>query len=401
MRIWYISKYAGAPGAQAGERGPLLLEALANLGHEVFLVTSSSNRLQKEKVVEAEDFRVPARILHAPTYRRAQSFSRLASWFFFDLKVCFLKVPAGRVPEVIIGSSPSLLTMASARFLSRRYGTLFVVELRDLWPLNAVEEFGYSRKNPLVLFADLLEKSTLKVADGVIGMVPGFSNYLSSRVPNPPPSAVVPIGVPDSRYTRRRASVEPKESSDFVVGYAGSIGLTNSLDTLMEAASILMTKSDIRFDIFGDGDELAQLREKWSHLSMVNFHGRVDKDQLEEKIKKCSVLYFGCRNTRVWSYGQSLNKVVEYMLSSRPIVASYSGKTSMIDEAGSGFFVEAEDSEALAEQILKMSRMPERDLRLMGTKGFDWIMANRGYKVLAQDLETFLNSLRKRTATPQ
>lgn len=400
MRIWYISKYAGAPGAQAGERGTLLLEALASLGHEVFLVTSSSNHLQKEKRIEAEDFRISTRILHAPTYLRAQSFSRLASWFVFDLKVCFLKVSAGTVPDVIIGSSPSLLTMASARFLSRRYGSLFVVELRDLWPLYAIEEFGYSRTNPLVLLADLLEKSTLRVADGAIGMVPGFSNYLSSRVPNPPPSAVVPIGVPDSSYTLGRALVESREGRDFVVGYAGSIGLTNSLDTLMEAANILKTKSDIRFEIFGDGDELAQLRERWSHLPKVNFHGRVGKDQLGEKIRGCNVLYFGCRKTRVWRYGQSLNKVVEYMLSSRPIVASYSGKMSMVDEAGSGFFVEAEDSEALAEQILKMCRMPESDLRLMGMNGFNWIMANRGYKGLAQHLETFLYSLRKKARKP-
>ena len=42
------------------------------------------------------------------------------------------------------------------------------------------------------------------------------------------------------------------------------------------------------------------------------------------------------QKSKVWDYGQSMNKIVDYMMAGKPVVASYSGYPSMLNEAGSG-----------------------------------------------------------------
>lgn len=80
----------------------------------------------------------------------------------------------------------------------------------------------------------------------------------------------------------------------------------------------------------------------------------------------------------------SLNKLIDYMLAAKPVIGSYSGFPSMINEAGCGSFVPAGNAAALKAELLKMSRMTEADRTYMGQKGREWILANRHYSVLSR-----------------
>src|SRR5690606_4528872 len=100
-------------------------------------------------------------------------------------------------------------------------------------------------------------------------------------------------------------------------------------------------------------------------------------------LSRCSLLYFSVHPSRVWHYGQSLNKVIDYMLSGKPVVASYTGYPSMIDEAGCGCYVPAGDVEALRREILHYVAMPAEQRRAVGQRGRDWILQYRRYPVLA------------------
>ena len=66
-------------------------------------------------------------------------------------------------------------------------------------------------------------------------------------------------------------------------------------------------------------------------------------------LNEADVVYFSTFPSAVWNYGQSLNKIVDYMLAGKPIIGSYSGFYSMINEAKCGYLVEANNSEALAD----------------------------------------------------
>jgi glycosyltransferase involved in cell wall biosynthesis len=80
-----------------------------------------------------------------------------------------------------------------------------------------------------------------------------------------------------------------------------------------------------------------------------------------------------------------LNKVIDYMIAGKPIIASYSGYPSMINEAQCGVFVPAEDMAALRHAIYEYQKMPKEQLQAIGARGREWLLNNRSYGKLAQD----------------
>ena len=62
-----------------------------------------------------------------------------------------------------------------------------------------------------------------------------------------------------SAPTRRRRG---QAHGELVVGYAGTIGITNALEVLFEAARQLRDEPGIRFRVVGDGSLLSQFKER-------------------------------------------------------------------------------------------------------------------------------------------
>jgi glycosyltransferase involved in cell wall biosynthesis len=173
----------------------------------------------------------------------------------------------------------------------------------------------------------------------------------------------------------------PKDK--FIVCHAGTIGQTNALDVFFEAAGLLKDEP-IHFLLVGDGDLKASYQQAFQHLANVSFAPAVPKRQVSSLLSYCDTTYFSTFRSKIWDYGLSLNKLIDYMLAAKPVIGSYSGYPSMINEAGCGSLVPAGDAAALQAELLKMSRMPEADRTVMGQKGREWILANRDYALLAR-----------------
>jgi glycosyltransferase involved in cell wall biosynthesis len=117
----------------------------------------------------------------------------------------------------------------------------------------------------------------------------------------------------------------------------------------------------------------------------LTFAPRVAKSMVQTVLSKCDLLYFSVHVSKVWQYGQSLNKVIDYMMAGKPIVASYTGFPSMINEADCGSYVPAGDVKALQKEVERYAQMPELERMVMGARGRSWLLANRKYTKLAED----------------
>jgi len=169
--------------------------------------------------------------------------------------------------------------------------------------------------------------------------------------------------------------------------------LSNGLDTFIEVIKELKDNKFIHFVIAGNGG----LREKYlkdlEGYNNVQFLGKVEQKEVKNILAKCSILYFAALKSKVWQYGWSPNKLIDYMISGKPILASYSGYQSMINEANSGIFVPAEDKESLLKGINIMASMPQNELEAMGTRGREWLIENRQWETLANNYISILNKL--------
>lgn len=393
--IWYVSKYVAPPAkVSAGGRGYLIMRELARMGYRSVIITSDSNQLAEVPTLDAPYLLqqvdgLQLCWLRTMKYGVAKSLRRIVSWLDFEWRLWRLPKANLPAPDVVIVSSLSLLTILNGFLLRWRYQCRLVLEIRDIWPLTITEEGGFSRWNPLVLGLGFIEKLGYRYADAIVGTMPNLGEHVAGVLGHAKTTHCIPMGVDEA--TLGAGDALPADYAEkyipqgkFIVAHAGTIGITNALDTLLDCAEAMQDDSRVHFLVVGEGDLRAHYQQKYAHLSNLSFAPRVPKQMVQSVLSHCDLLYFSVHVSEVWKYGQSLNKVIDYMLSGKPVVASYTGYPSMINEADCGSYVPAGDVAALRGELLRYVAMDATQRDAIGRRGREWILANRRYETLAQ-----------------
>lgn len=394
--IWYISKYLVTPraGDPAG-RGYGLMREFARLGYQSVIITSDSmGRLDapvaaQAYVIEEREGITLCRV-RTLKYTESKSTRRILSWLDFERRLLRLKAEILPPPDVIVVSSLSLLTVLNGLRLRRRYRCRLAFEVRDIWPLTMVEEGGYSPRNPFVLLLGAIERLGYQRADAIVGTMPNLGEHVENVTGRPLPTATIPMGV-DVEAIQSPETLPPDyveahiPTGKFLVAYAGSIGISNAMEVFFECVESMQQEQDIHFVVLGDGQLRQSYVDRYGSLPNLTFAPRVPKSNVHDFLTRCDLLYFSVYNGTLWHYGLSLNKVIDYMLAGKPIVASYSGYPSMINEADCGTFVPAGDAAALRHELRRYAAMPLQEREAIGGRGRSWLLANRDYAALARD----------------
>jgi glycosyltransferase involved in cell wall biosynthesis len=400
--IWYVSKYVitPEPGDPAGRAYGLMRE-FARLGYNSVLITSDSMGkynappASQSYVIEQRDGITLCRA-RTLKYGDSNTFRRVLSWFDFERKLFRLPKRALPEPDVVVVSSLSLLTVFNGLRLRRRYRCRLVFEVRDIWPLTMVEEGGYSARNPFVRILGAIERLGYRSADAIVGTMPNLGQHVEKVTGSRLPVHCIPMGVDlealsSSQPLPSEFAESHVPSGKFIVGYAGSIGISNAMDVFFQCIELMQDEDGIHFVVLGDGELRSSYVSRYGGLPNLTFVPRIPKSQVHDFLVRCDLLYLSVHKSEVWDYGLSLNKLIDYMLAAKPVIASYSGYPSMINEADCGVFVPAGDSSALRQEFNAFAHFTEEDRIVIGARGRDWLLKNRGYETLAQD---FLKVLR-------
>ena len=378
----------------------MILREFARRGEEVVLITSDSNQLSPVPKLDSHSLLQQVdgmQVLWLRTFKYAvaKSWRRMWSWVDFECRV--LRAPLGGLPppDVIVVSSLSLLTVLSGVILKKRYKTRLVFEVRDIWPLTLVEEGGFSRKNPLVLLLGMIERHGYRIADAVVGTMPNLGEHVRKVLGRSRVVHCIPMGLDEDAYSRPEPLPEKYAeryfpSGKFIVAHVGTIGITNALNAFVNCARMMKDETSIHFVMVGDGDLRDRYMRECADLPNIGFAPKVGKDAVQSVLALCDLVYFSTFDSEVWRYGQSLNKVIDYMYSGTPIVASYSGYPSMINEAGCGSFIQAGDVQALGNEIRRYAAMDSSTLKNIGARGREWLLQNRTFDRLASDYADIL-----------
>lgn len=376
-------------------RGFCLLREFSLLGHKTVLITSDSNHLAKApkfngKVKHYVEDGVDVYWIKTKKYQNARSFSRILSWLDFELRLWLMPKDELPKPDVIIVSSLSLLTILNGLWLRWRYACKLVFEVRDIWPMVLVASGNVSRFNPLVIFLGWLERLGYRKADVIVGTMPNLAEHVREVLGFSRPVACIPQGL-DLSYLHGSEPLSKEyiksyiPENKFIVCHAGSIGTDNALETLMTCARSMQDREDIHFLIVGEGYLKSQFQKQTKDLTNITFAPRVEKSAVQSLLDMTDVVYFSVNSSSLWRFGQSLNKVIDYMLSGKPIIASYTGYPSMINEAQCGSYVPAEDVPALRAEIERFEAMSAEERTVVGRRGHDWLLRNRQFSTLARD----------------
>jgi glycosyltransferase involved in cell wall biosynthesis len=397
MNIWIISKYASSKEVGFESRIFALARRFVKIGNEVRVVSSDSNHFgvyplyKKVYNFEKSD---GVEVLRIKTfkYKKTASIQRILSWLDFEWKLFFAPLNKLQKPAVIIVSSLSLITILNGIRLKRKYNAKLIFEIRDIWPLTMVEEGGYKNSNPIVKILGKIEKYGYKKSDIIVGTMPNLKEHVENVTGMSNCNCIcVPFGFDSNFYNFLKVNHEDFgrkykiPTNKFIIGYAGSIGISNGLDSFIECAKIMSNDNRIIFALLGDGDSKAKYIKETKGLQNIIFIPKVKREDVASFLALCNVLYFSSLKSKIWEYGWSPNKLIDYMMAEKPVLASYSGYQSMINEAGSGFFIPAEDTDAIKRKLKEILLMNSSDLVSMGKNGKNWILNNRDWDVVANN----------------
>jgi len=180
----------------------------------------------------------------------------------------------------------------------------------------------------------------------------------------------------------------------FVVMFAGNIGVAQSIETIIKAALILKQYDSIKWVIIGDGRNKDWLKEQIiTHQldSTVYFLKQKPMEDMPGYFSTADVLLATLKNDPIFSLTIP-SKVQSYLACAKPIIASIDGETArIIKESGGGLSVPAENAKELANAVLEMYQMTEKERINMGSNGRKYFEENYESERLVEQLEQWMS----------
>ncbi len=404
MKLLYINHYAGSPGLGMEYRPFYLAREWVRQGHQVQMLGADFSHVRARQPVAGDEVidGVAYRWYPTPPYQ-GNGIGRVRNIWAFLRAVWSdtSRLTDTFVPDVVIASSTYPMDIWVARRLARRARARLVFEVHDLWPLSPIELSGMSPHHPFALLCSAAEATAYRDADVVISMLPRVHDYMASRGLDLRRLHIVPNGItldewqdvpPALDEALARMLAGPRAAGRLVVGYAGSMGRPNALDTLLDAAALLRSQP-LHFVLIGSGHERERLARRVADegLTQVSMAPPIAKSQIPSFLAGIDIAYIGWQRTPIYRFGIAPNKLMDYMMGRCPVLHSVEAGNDPVAEAGAGITVAPESAAAVADGLLRLAALPLAERQAMGRRGHDFVRAHHTYPVLA---ERFLAALR-------
>ena len=401
MNILLVNHYAGSPRDGMEYRPYYLAREWVRAGHRVQIVAASYSHVRVRQPMvtrDAVDERIDGiayRWLPTPSYvgngvGRVKNIWAFLSRLWRDTP----RLVAEFRPDVVIASSTYPMDIWVARRIARKARAKLVYEVHDLWPASPIELSGMSRWHPFIMLCQKAENDAYRDADVVVSMLPVVAEHMRAHGLDLRKLHIVPNGVALEEWQSAPQPLAPelarylaalKRGGRTIVGYAGSHGLPNALDVLLDAAA-LMKGEPIAFVLVGDGHEKARLakRVRDEGLDRVALLAPVPKVQIPALLAAFDIAYIGWQRVPIYRFGIAPNKLMDYMMAGRAVLHSVEAGNDAVAEAGCGLTVAPESAKAVAAGLRELAGVTPEARAAMGERGRAFVIANHSYRVLAQ-----------------
>jgi glycosyltransferase involved in cell wall biosynthesis len=261
-------------------------------------------------------------------------------------------------PDIIVATSPQLLTGLAGHLIGRVKKCPWLFEVRDLWP-ESIAAVGAMKEGIIMRSLRHLERLLYNGAERIVTVTEPMRRQLTARGVPAEKVGVVPNGADLERLIPRlrnprlaaRLCIEGK----FIVAYVGTHGLAQGLEVVIAAAG-LVDNTDIHFLFVGDGARRKDLMEtaNSSGVTNVSFVGAVPSDAAIDYLALADAIVVPLRKSALFD-GALPSKIFEAAAMERPILLSASGiSADLVRTYRAGLVVEPENAEALAAAVLRL-----------------------------------------------
>lgn len=402
MNILLINHYAGSPRHGMAYRPYYLAREWVRAGHRVRILAADRSHIRARQPDLAGEARrdevidgVEYSWYRTPPYNgngigRVRNMGAFVTALYLGSK----EIARAYKPDVVIASSTYPMDIWPAHRIARLAKAKLLFEVHDLWPLSPMELGGMSKWHPFIMLVQQAEDYAYRHADRVVSMLPKVREYMMSRGLAPEKLHFVPNGIdpgewltdsPDLPDEVRNTLGALRAQDTAIVGYAGTHGVSNALDNMLDAAK-LMRGEKVAFVLVGGGPSKASLQERASREKLDNiiFLDPVEKSRVPSLLSYFDIAYIGWHRHPLYRFGIAPNKLMDYMMAARPVLHAVEAGNDPVREAGCGMTIEPDNPEAVVEGVRTLLALPAAERRAMGERGKAFVLENLTYPVLGR-----------------
>lgn len=375
MRFLILTQYyppeIGAPQV----RLVALAGKLKTFGHDVEVVTAFPHHMRNQ-VYQGYARRLYMRetiddtVVHRTWVYPAtgKGIRRLLSYLSFSVSSLFGLLRAKK-PDYVFVESPPLFLGVTAGIYSMLKQVPYIFNVSDLWP-DSVLQLGALSDGMWFRLSLKLESHIYKAARLVNATTQGIRIALTTDKGLKADKVLyLPNGVDTELFQPAPPNEEMKSQLGLqgrsVVLYAGTHGIAQGLDILLDAAKLLR-KVNLSFLLVGDGNEKPRLMKRAQELELTNVVF-LEPQPLTAMPALFSLSFVSVVPLikRPLFKGARPSKMFASLASGIPIIFSGEGEAADLVRVNDvGIVTTPGSAEALAEAVLKLHNDPERQSRM-------------------------------------
>lgn len=402
MRILVITQYFWPESFRIND----LVEGLSERGHTVTVLTGLPNYPQG-RLAPGYRFRGPytecfqsAKVIRTPLITRGsgKGVRLFVNYLSFTLTACTVGLLRCREPyDAIFVFQPSPVTVGiPARMMSWVKNAPIFFWVQDLWP-ESLSATGAVKNKKVLAAVGALVSWIYRGCTVVLMQSEAFRRPLSEmHVPAQKmiyfPNCAEALYKPVPRDVAWQGAALPE---GFRVMFAGNMGAAQSLSTLIEAADLLRHEDRIHWILLGDGRQREWVEGEVRRRGLgrtVHFMGRHPVEEMPHWFAQADIMLASLRRDPIFSLTIPA-KIQSYLACAKPIIAAIDGEGArVVVEAKAGIGVPSQDSAALAQAVLALSRKSPEELRQLGENGLDYFKREFERELLLDRLDAVLKT---------
>jgi colanic acid biosynthesis glycosyl transferase WcaI len=387
MRLLILSQYYDPePVPKAGE----MARAMKQRGHDVSVITGVPNYPSgvlyegSRQVIRSRETidGVPVVRTYEYPYHGKSVVGRLLNYWSF-VASSVLATGTARGKHVMYVWHPPLTVGVAAWLLGSIARVPFVYDVQDIWPESAVLS-GMMRDGLVARLMHRLEKFVYKRAAHILVVTDGAKQNLVGKGVPAEKISVMPHWIDEKLFpevqdaTREATRREFGWGDDFVVLFAGNLGMVQGLDTVVRAARELRG-TKVRIALMGEGadrERLVKLAEEIGAGDRLQFVPRQNVERMAPIMGSADALLVHLRRAELSRYVIP-TKTLSYLAAGRPIVMAMEGAAAdLVADAEAGVIIEPDDAQLLARTLIGLSAMPSEERAGYGRRGREYLLKN-------------------------
>lgn len=347
-------------------------EGLARQGHDITMLTALPNYPEgnvpeefrggkhRDEIVDG------VRVVRVPIVSRGadlkgfNKLKRVANYFSFPIASWLTHAAMDRRYDCVICMqySPVLMALPALR-IAKKQGVPCLLWSFDLWPEDMLTG-GLSRDGLPYRIMRRVSRSIYRRADMVAVTSPGFTAYFDEQLNLHDLKTVWLPQLAEETFERVADSAEANIHKT-VFTFAGNIGGNQGVETIVQAASLLVHEP-IRVRIVGSGSRLDACRALAVELGATNveFTGRMSIEAMPKVYAESDAMLLTLSKP---ADGGSLvpvytipRKFQSYLAAGKPVLCAVDGTVGkIVADSYCGIACPAEDPEALADAMRRFS----------------------------------------------